>query len=293
MNKTFLRRGRAPLQGGGFLRRRLAGLAALALGLLSLGLPAACAGLQEGQLLARPLARPAVEGALCQAARELPLADALYQRRYLEGTAYHPPLAPAPPAWQAGQLGVKAAELQKAGLLDDALTAALAGLLAQPGGEASGQGQGLAQTAGDAPAAPSDFSAAQYSVWSEEDGTGGSLLLYWHTGTGRVVHCDLLLPQTAAAPAPAQNGAAPQGEPAQGGEGDAPAWDAAGLLARYRAYLGVDALNDWAEQPLPKAEGAACWSAKGQLYLFCARSGRRFTLSAVSLPPDQMPQAQP
>lgn len=292
MNKTFLRRGRDLQQGGGqgagFLRRRLAGLAALALGLLSLGLPAACAGLQEGRLLARPLARPAVEGALCQAARELPLADALYQRRYLEGTAYHPPLAPAPPAWQAGQLGAKAEELQKAGLLDDALTAALASLLAQPGGEASGQGQGLAQTAGDTPAAQSDFSAAQYSVWSEEDGTGGFLLLYWHTGTGRVVYCDLLLPQTAAAPAPAQNGAAPQG-----GEGDAPAWDAAGLLARYRAYLGVDALNDWAEQPLPKAEGAACWSAKGQLYLFCAGSGRRFTLSAVSLPPDQMPQTQP
>lgn len=286
--KTFLRRGRAPLRGAGFLRRRLAGLAALALGLLSLGLPAACAGLQEGRLLARPLARPAVEGALCQAARELPLADALYQRRYLEGTAYHPPLAPAPPAWQAGQLGAKAEELQKAGLLDDALTAALASLLAQPGGEASGQGQGLAQTAGDTPAAQSDFSAAQYSVWSEEDETGGFLLLYWHTGTGRVVYCDLLLPQTAAAPAPAQNGAAPQG-----GEGDAPAWDAAGLLARYRAYLGVDALNDWAEQPLPKAEGAACWSAKGQLYLFCAGSGRRFTLSAVSLPPDQMPQTQP
>lgn len=286
--KTFLRRGRAPLRGAGFLRRRLAGLAALALGLLSLGLPAACAGLQEGRLLARPLARPAVESALCQAARELPLADALYQRRYLEGTAYHPPLAPAPPAWQAGQLGAKAAELQKASLLNDAQAAALASLLAQPGGEASGQGQGLAQTAGDTPAAQSDFSAAQYSVWSEEDGTGGFLLLYWHTGTGRVVHCDLLLPQTAAAPAPAQNGAAPQG-----GEGDAPAWDAAGLLARYRAYLGVDALNDWAEQPLPKAEGAACWSAKGQLYLFCARSGRRFTLSAVSLPPGQMPQTQP
>lgn len=291
MNKTFLCRGPCPLQGAGFLRRRLAGLAALGLGLLSLGLPAACAGLQEGRLLARPLARPAVEGALCQAARELPLADALCQRRYLEGTAYHPPLAPAPPAWQAGQLGAKAAELQKAGLLNDALTDALAALLAQPGGEASGQGQGLAQTAGDAPAAPSDFSAAQYSVWSEEKETGGSLLLYWHTGTGRVVHCDLLLPQTAATPAPAppaQNGAAPQG-----GEGDAPAWDAAGLLARYRAYLGVDVLNDWAEQPLPKAEGAACWSAKGQLYLFCARSGRQFTLSAVSLPPDQMPQAPP
>ena len=78
--KTFLRRGRAPLRGAGFLRRRLAGLAALALGLLSLGLPAACAGLQEGRLLARPLARPAVEGARCQAEREPPLADALYRR---------------------------------------------------------------------------------------------------------------------------------------------------------------------------------------------------------------------
>lgn len=295
----FLRRGRAPKkQGVGALRPRLAGLAALALGLLSLGLPAACVGLQEARLLARPLARPAVEGALSEAARELPLAWALCQRRYLEGAAYCPPHTPAPPARQAGLLAAKTAALHEAGLLDDALANALGALLAQPAAEAGGLGDGLPQTAGDAPAAGRDFSAAQYSVWSEQEETGGSLVLYWHTDTGRVVHCDALLPEMSAVPepgAPEMSAASPDTSPesAAAAPQNAAEWDAAGLLARYRVYLGVDGLDDWAEQPLPGAEGAACWSAKGQLYLFCARSGQRFVLSAVSLAPGEMPAGQP
>lgn len=101
----------------------------------------------------------------------------------------------------------------------------------------------------------------------DASGNAGSVLVQQQEETGLVTVCTLSSPL----PAP------------EGGDKTDPGQ----ILKQYRAYLGLDGLTDWQEAGRGE-NSAVCWSAEGQIYLYCTVEEERFALGAASLPPEEL-----
>ena len=221
---------------------------ALLCSLLFLCLPAVSVRMQDAAVLSRELPRPAEEGALAERAREIPLVYALYRRRYLVGPGYSTALEDDGTGEGTAHLKDRTSELAYAGVLPEETAQQIQALLSLTPMYAK------CDTGG-------DISAAMQ--WCRT-GQGNDLdvMLYWHTDTGCVVSFEAAV--------------------------DASGIDTKELLCQYRAYLGVDMLDDWTDLELKDETRAACWSQAGQLYLYCYVREKELSFGAASLSLEEM-----
>lgn len=221
---------------------------ALLCSLLLLCLPAVCVRMQDAAVLSRELSRPAGEGALSERAREIPLVYALYRGRYLVGPALPSVIPDDETGTGTALLQNKISELTQAGVLPEAPARQIQKLLNTLPTYTG------CDTGG-------DFSAAEQEYWLEPENSS-SVMLYWHTGTGLAVSLRASV--------------------------NASGTDTKELLRQYRAYLGVDVLDDWADLDLESEATAACFSPTGQLYLYCSAQETELAFGAVSLSLEEM-----
>lgn len=237
---------------GGKRKGALVSILALVLALLSsllfLFLPAVYAHMQDAAVLSRELPRPVEEGALAQRAREIPLVYTLYRRRYLVGSVFSPVIPNDETGAGTALLQNKISELTGAGVLPEEPAQQMQELL-----NLSPTYTGC-DTSG-------EFSAAEQG-YLQEPASSSSVMLYWHTDTGLVVSLQASV--------------------------DASEMDAKELLRQYRAYLGVDVLDDWIDIDLDSEAKAAGWSQTGQLYLYCSAQEQELAFGAVSLSLEEM-----
>lgn len=237
--------------------RKLPGPAAaalLALGyLLMLLLPAGAARLGDAKLLSGTVPRPVMEGQLSARAQEIPLIYALYRSRVLSGGEDFSQSGEAATPEQARSLSGTLGELEDAGVLPGFCREAAGSIFDLPGALAyTGREKGFVQKS--------------YQGY-DASGNARSVLVQQQEETGLVTVCTLSSPL----PAP------------EGGEKT----DPERILKQYRAYLGLDGLTGWQEAGRGE-NSAVCWSAEGQIYLYCTVEEERFALGAVSLPPEEL-----
>ena len=204
--------------------------------------------MQDAAVLSRELPRPAEEGALAERAREIPLVYALYRRRYLVGPGYPSALQDDGTGEGTAHLKNQISELTRAGILPEEMSQQIQEFLSLTPGYV------YCDTGGDISA------ARQWCLTGQ--GNGSEVMLYWHTDTGCVVSFEA--------------------------DVDASGIDTKEFLRQYRAYLGVDILNDWADVELKDETAAACWSQAGQLYLYCYVRKTALTFGAASLSLEEM-----
>lgn len=226
----------------------LALVLALLCSLMFLCLPAVYVHMQDTAVLSRELSRSAEEGALGKRAREIPLVYALYRRRYLVGSGFSPVIQNDETGAGTVLLQNKISELTEAGILPAVPAQQIQEIL-----NISPMYRGC-DTSG-------DFSAAEQGYW-QEPANSSSVMLYWHTDTGLVVSLQASV--------------------------DVSEMDAKELLRQYRAYLGVEVLNDWMDIDLDGEAKAASWSQTGQLYLYCSAQEQELVFGAVSLSLEEM-----
>ena len=227
--------------------------------LLSLCLPAVFARMQDTAVLSRELPRPAQESTLDERARDIPLVYALYRRRYLVSPTFPSTIQNDGTGDGTALLQMKLSELTQAGVLPEAPAQQIQELLSIPplytgcdtGGDFSAAEQGS-----------STKSLSEPGGLLSEPADELSVMLYWHTDTGLIVSLQASV--------------------------DASKTDANELLRRYRAYLGLDVLDDWMAVDLESEAKAACFSPTGQLYLYCFAQERELALGAVSLSLEEM-----
>ena len=232
-------------------------LAALCCGALLL-LPGAYTTRAGEKLFEGFYTRPSIAGMLDEDAQELPIAYALYQKRYLgEDPAYLD--FEAEIMAQAEHSGdelwmLKNAlfELSDAGMIHmetaDYITQTLE--------------QGKPGVAGRPESAGFYRISLADTQWMDSTGSYTAAEILLHEQTGKIVEFKL--------------------------EGFAVIEDAEQLLAAYIPYLGVDALTDWKASPSNTESKALFWSPKGQLYLYCACNADTFIFGALSLPDEEV-----
>ena len=221
---------------------------ALLCSLLFLCLPAVSVRMQDAAVLSRELPRPAEEGALAERAREIPLVYALYRRRYLVGPGYPSTLVDDGTGEGTEHLKDQISELARAGILPEEMSRQIQELLSLTPVYVQ------CDTGGDISAAMQWCRTGQ--------GHDAEVILYWHTNTGCVVSFEAAV--------------------------DASGIDTKEFLRQYRAYLGVDVLDDWAGLELKDETAAACWSQAGQLYLYCYVRETELAFGAASLSLEEM-----
>lgn len=228
--------------------------ALLALGyLLMLLLPAGAARLGDAKLLSGTVPRPAMEGQLSARAQEIPLVYALYRSRVLSGGEDFSQSGEAATPEQARSLSGTLEALEADGVLPGSCRKAAESIFDLPGALAyTGREKGFVQKS--------------YQGY-DDSGNARSVLVQQQEETGLVTACTL------SAPLPAPDG----------GDGTDPGQ----ILKEYRACLGLDTLTDW-QEARPGENSAVCWSAEGQIYLYCTFEKDRFALGATSLPPEEL-----
>jgi len=214
---------------------------------LMLFLPAIIARGQEASLLSHVQMRPAAAGTLDAKAREIPIVYALYRRRFFFDSFSIAAVTEDTSGAQIALLREKAEELEKAGVLTEALADEVWAKLAIPPTEIGAE-------------SADGFSAARWTFFSEEKRLLETVYCWWHAGTGCVVNFSADI--------------------------DTKNADAAAMLSAYRDYLGLDGLDDW-QDIAQSADHSACLSKRGQIYLSCCTQENQLMLSAVSLSPEE------
>ena len=221
---------------------------ALLCSLLLLCLPAFCMRMQDAAVLSQALPRPEEEGALAQRARETPLVYALYRRRYLIGPGYSTALQDDGTGEGTAHLKDRISELAHAGVLPEETAQQIQEFLSLTPVYVQCDTSGNISAAG--------------QLCRTGQGKDSEVMLYWHTDTGCVISFEATV--------------------------DASGIEPEEFLRQYRAYLGVDVLDDWAGLEVKDETAAACWSQAGQLYLYCFVRETGLSFGAASLSLEEM-----
>lgn len=222
-------------------------------------LPKICVSHSADKLFENFYPRPAIEGMLDEEAQEIPIAYALYQKRYLGTDSSYTGLDDenSSPEENNG-----AAELV---LLSDLMTGlADSGVISPKNANLITQALEL-----DDISATSDQESAGFyrlglvaSTGQDDKKDCRKAAVRLHGQTDKIVELTL--------------------------SGFSVNEHAEQLITAYMQYLGVNALPDWQASPKNTKEKAFFWSPKGQLYLYCAVETDSFCFGALSLPDEEV-----
>ena len=245
------------------VRRRIFGWLVAALALLCcaglIQLPRAYTQRAGEQLLNGYYPRPAIEGMLAEQAQEIPIAYALYQKRYLGADSFYPDFGGefVPQQSQNGE-----GELEIfANLMGELMDAQV--LYA---GNADEILQILSSGKPDAISYPESAGFYRFVLATEDrsdtENSYREAAVLLHERTGKITELKLM--------------------------GFSVSENAEQLLKAYIRYLEADELNDWQASPGNTVDKALYWSPTGQLYLYCAVKEDTFSFGALSLPDEEV-----